>query len=169
MGPGVWPHNPTPGNSHPPAKYKPPPRRMCGARSFVLGIARRVFFFWWMMLVSQLVQLKWKRKAPSQTRCKPLPEPPTVRYIFIEGEGTFFPRLRSRQQTQNPLPREQLGGSGRGGRLLCLLSQRIWPMCSCLSGEKIYTQPPALLILSVMSSGLELSVATERPLVVSSV
>lgn len=71
----------------------------------------------------------------------PSPNCPTVRYVFIEGEGTFFPRLRSRQQTQNPLPWEQPGGSGPGGRRLCLLCQRVWPMCLSPSGKRSTHRP----------------------------
>lgn len=110
-------------------------------------------FFWWMMLVYHLVQLKWKMMIPS-------PNAPAVRYVFIEGKGAPFPRLRSRKQTQNPLPWEEPGGSGRRDRLLCLQYPRIWPGISPCPGGQAHAVPE-LLILSVMSSGLALSTDTE--------
>lgn len=78
-------------------------------------------FFPWVTVVGFPVSPSWEGWPLLRQAANPSPSSPTVRYISTEVEGTFFPRLRSRQQTQNPVPQEWPGGPRYLGRLLCLL------------------------------------------------
>lgn len=95
------------------------------------------------MLVSLPVQTQMEKEAPFSDKLQtPPPTPLLSDMSSLKAKGPSPPLpLRSRQHTQNPLPWEQPGGSGWGGRLLCLLCQWAWSLGLSPSGRRSTRSP----------------------------